>query len=57
MQSVAIEELFELLGERAHAMMFFLVRDVPRYLIHIRFRYGERAVASAPSEFYRNDII
>jgi hypothetical protein len=29
---VPIGELLEFLGERAHAMMFFLVRDVPSHL-------------------------
>jgi len=34
-QSVPINELSQLLRECADAMMLFLIRDVPRYLIDI----------------------
>src|SRR6266508_4766372 len=52
-QSVAIDELSQLFRKCADAMMFFLMSNVSRDLIHIRFCYRECAIAPAPGEFSR----
>jgi hypothetical protein len=56
-QPVAVDEFSEFLPECAYAMMFFLVRDVPGDLIHVRFRDRKRSVASAPGEFSRDNVV
>src|SRR5436309_14781868 len=50
-QSVAIDELSQLFRKCAYAMMFFLMSNVSRDLIHIRFCYRECAIAAAPGEY------
>ena len=37
--------------------MLLSIRDVSRNLVQIRFRYGERAVTSAPGEFSSHNVI
>jgi hypothetical protein len=50
-QPMPVDELPELLRERARLMMFPLSRNVRSHLANIRFRHGEHAVTSSPREF------
>lgn len=54
---MAINKLSQFLGERTHTMMLFLIRNISRHVRHIRLRDRERAIASAPREFSRHDVM
>lgn len=57
MQPVTIDKLSQFLGERFHAMVLFLVRNVLCYNVDIGMRHREGAVSPTPRKLSRDQVV